>query len=63
MSNKHALWLNQVLKRMLVAQWKRSFMFLGISFVTEACYSLDFSWAYLSLCKKEMQPVTENPFT
>lgn len=61
MSNKRALWLNRVLKRMLVAQWKRIFMFLGVSFITGAYYSLDFSWAYL--CKKEMQPVTENPFT
>lgn len=63
MSNKHALWLNRVLKRMSVAQWKRSFMFLRIYFITGAYYSLDFSWTYLFLCKKEMQPVTENPFT
>lgn len=38
-------------------------MFLQISFKTGAYYSLDFSWAYLSLCKKEMQPVTESLFT
>lgn len=63
MFNKHALWLDRVLKRMLVAQWKRSFMFLRVYFVTGAYYSLDFSWAYLSLREKEIQPVTETPFT
>jgi len=48
---------------MLVAQWKRSFMFLWVSFITGAYCSLEFSWAYLSQCKKEMKSGTENSFT